>query len=112
LLAADADVDDAAPSPLFAPPVPSPPDEAAPDAVSFVPDVVTGAVPSSALDDRALDGDAARRSFFAQPDPLKWMVGGANAFLIGPRPHDGHVVGGSAWTPWTTSKRVPQAAQS
>ena len=25
----------------------------------------------------------ARRSFFAQPEPLKWIAGVANAFLIG-----------------------------
>jgi hypothetical protein len=75
--------------------------------------------PPSALDaaapspPRPFDDDVlARRSFLAQPEPLKWIVGGVNAFLIGPLPQTGHVDGGSAWTPWTTSNRVPQAAQS
>ena len=64
------------------------------------------------LPDEALGALVARRSFFAQPEPLKWMVGALKAFFTGPLPHTGQVVGGSAWTPWTTSKRVPQAAQS
>jgi hypothetical protein len=55
---------------------------------------------------------AARRSFFAQPDPLKWIAGAANALRTGPDPHNGQVVGGSAWTPWMTSNRRPHAAQS
>ncbi len=54
----------------------------------------------------------ARRSFFAQPDPLKWIAGVAKAFLIGPPPQSGHSVGGSAWTPRRTSNRWPQFAQS
>jgi hypothetical protein len=60
----------------------------------------------------ALDPTALRRSFFAQPEPLKWIVGGANAFLMGPPPQTGQSTGGSAYTPWTTSNRVPHAAQS
>jgi hypothetical protein len=55
---------------------------------------------------------AALRSFFAQPDPLKWMAGAANALRTGPDPQSGQVVGGSAWTPWITSNRRPHAAQS
>ena len=55
---------------------------------------------------------AARRSLFAQPEPLKWTAGAANAFLTGPEPHNGHCVGGPSWIPWMTSKRRPQAAQS
>jgi hypothetical protein len=55
---------------------------------------------------------AAWRSFLAQPDPLKWIAGAAMAFRTGPLPHSGQDVGGSAWTPWITSKRRPQAAQS
>ena len=54
----------------------------------------------------------ARRSFLAQPDPLKWIAGVANAFLMGPPPQSGHSVGGSAWTPRRTSNRWPQFAQS
>lgn len=55
---------------------------------------------------------AARRSFFAHPDPLKWTAGAANALRTGPPPQDGQLVGASAWTPWMTSNRVPQFAQS
>jgi hypothetical protein len=59
------------------------------------------------------DEDAdARRSFFAQPVPLKWTAGAAKALRTGPPPHDGQLVGPSAWTPWMTSNRVPQLAQS
>ena len=52
------------------------------------------------------------RSFFAQPDPLKWTAGAAMALRTGPEPHNGQALGGSACTPWMTSKRRPQAAQS
>jgi hypothetical protein len=54
----------------------------------------------------------ARRSFLAQPVPLKWIAGAAKAFLIGPPPHSGQVVGSSEWTPRRTSNRFPQFAQS
>jgi hypothetical protein len=56
--------------------------------------------------------EVALRSFFAQPEPLKWTVGAEIAFLTGPLPHSGQDAGGSAWTPWMTSKRRPHAAQS
>ncbi len=85
------------PEPLSVPDPPSPLDDPDPDS------------PPRLLELEALD---ARRSFLAQPDPLKWMVGGVNAFLMGPLPQTGQVVGESAWTPWMTSNRVPQAAQS
>jgi hypothetical protein len=55
---------------------------------------------------------AARRSLLAQPDPLKWMAGGANALRIGPEPQSGQLSGPGSLTPWMTSKRRPQAAQS
>jgi len=55
---------------------------------------------------------ADRRSFFAQPEPLKWIAGGAKALRTGPLPHNGQVLGPSSWTPWITSNRRPQAAQS
>ena len=55
---------------------------------------------------------AARRSFLAHPEPLKWIAGGANAFRTGPEPHRGHCSGAGSWTPWMTSNRRPQAAQS
>jgi hypothetical protein len=53
-----------------------------------------------------------RRSFLAQPDPLKWIAGAVKALRTGPPPHEGQLVGPSAWTPWMTSNRVPQLAQS
>jgi len=62
------------------------------------------------LDDPVLA--VARRSFFAQPVPLKWIAGAANAFFTGPPPHRAHVVGSSAYTPRRTSNRLPQFAQS
>jgi hypothetical protein len=54
----------------------------------------------------------ARRSFFAHPEPLNTIVGGAKALRIGPAPHSGHASGGGASTPWITSNRRPHAAQS
>ena len=46
----------------------------------------------------AVDGrDADERSFFAQPEPLKWMAGVVNAFVIVPSaPHSGQKRG-----PWS-----------
>jgi hypothetical protein len=52
----------------------------------------------------------ARRSTFAQPEPLNTTVGGANALRTGPPPQLGQVSGPWPWTPCTTSKRCPQAA--
>ncbi len=74
------------------------------------PPVASPSVPSpfEALEDFT----AARRSLFAQPEPLKWTAGAATAFLTGPEPHNGHRAGGPSWIPWMTSKRRPQAAQS
>jgi hypothetical protein len=45
------------------------------------------------------------RSFLAQPDPLKWIVGATNALRTGPSWHTGQVLGPWACTPWTTSNR-------
>ena len=52
------------------------------------------------------------RSFFAQPEPLKWIVGGAKPFRTGPLPHEGHRVGPEAYTPWITSNRCPHWVQT
>jgi hypothetical protein len=53
------------------------------------------------------------RSFLAQPEPLKWTVGGVNALRSVPSaPHAGQNRGAGAWIPWITSVRVPQLAQS
>jgi hypothetical protein len=68
--------------------------------------------PASSVEADARDRAAARRSFFAQPVPLKWTAGAANAFFTGPLPQSGHADGPSAWTPWMTSNRRPHAAQS
>jgi hypothetical protein len=57
-----------------------------------------------------LERDDVERSFFAQPDPLKWIVGGANALVIVPSaPHSGQNLGPWSWIPWTTSVTWPQA---
>lgn len=97
-------VDDDAPSVAVAVPL------VAPDSVAD--DPVVAALASVPVDLLAPADAVARRSFFAQPEPLKWMAGGANAFFTGPPPHVGQVDGPSACTPWTASKRVPHAAQS
>jgi hypothetical protein len=57
---------------------------------------------------RAAFRDAAPRSFFAQPLPLKWIVGGANALRTGPLWQTGQCVGPGAFNPWMTSNRCPQ----
>ena len=67
---------------------------------------------SPSFDADALLFAAASRSFLAQPDPLKWIAGGANAFRTGPDPHSGHCSGDGSLRPWITSNRRPHAAQS
>jgi hypothetical protein len=53
--------------------------------------------------------DVLDRSFFAQPEPLNTIAGGANAFVIVPSaPHSGQNFGPLSWIPWTTSVRWPQ----
>jgi hypothetical protein len=66
--------------------------------------------PSVPESEAAPDFAPARRSILAQPDPLKWTAGAEIALRTGPDPHNGQDAGGSAWTPWITSKRRPQAA--
>jgi len=59
------------------------------------------------------DRDAEERSFFAQPEPLKWKVGGVNAFVMVPSaPHSGQNLGPWSLIPWTTSVRWPQLLQT
>ena len=49
---------------------------------------------------------AAPRSFFAHPEPLKWIVGGANCLRIVPSaPHDGQNCGPGSLIPWRMSAR-------
>jgi hypothetical protein len=53
------------------------------------------------------------RSFFAQPEPLKWTVGEDIALRIVPStPHDGQNRGPGSWMPWITSVRCRQLAQT
>ncbi len=61
--------------------------------------------PSEAAAARVEERDAELRSFFAQPVPLKWIVGAVNALRTGDAPHTGQLVGPSAVTEWMTSKR-------
>jgi hypothetical protein len=58
-------------------------------------------VPASAGLASAAEADRrlALRSFFAQPDPLKWIVGGANALRTWFEWQTGQVFGPSSWTP-------------
>ena len=49
--------------------------------------------PSEPLDDADFAGARPPRSFFAQPDPLKWIAGAVIALRIGPLPQSGQVVG-------------------
>jgi hypothetical protein len=52
------------------------------------------------------------RSFFAQPEPLKWTVGAVNAFVSVPSaPHAGQNRGPASLMPWITSVRVWQLEQ-
>ena len=56
---------------------------------------------------------AAPRSFFAQPDPLKWIAGGANALRIVPSaPQAEQKSGPLSLTPWRMSVRWLQAEQT
>jgi hypothetical protein len=58
-------------------------------------------------------GRKAERSFFAQPDPLKWTVGGAKALRIVPSaPHAGQKRGPGASIPWITSVTCRQLVQA
>ena len=53
------------------------------------------------------------RSFFAQPEPLKWTAGVDSALRIDPsKPHDGQKRGPASWIPWITSIRCRQFEQT
>ena len=55
---------------------------------------------------------AVLRSFFAQPVPLKWMAGAANALCIVPSaPQFGQNDGPSSLIPWRMSVRCWHAEQ-
>jgi hypothetical protein len=67
--------------------------------------------PDDAFDARV--AFALPRSFLAQPEPLKWIVGGANSLRIVPsRPHDGQKLGPGSLIPWRMSARWSQAVQT
>jgi hypothetical protein len=105
--AIDQSPDDAVVDELSVDPLESEPVEPGPDPLSdALPPVL--AVASSFF--AALDRADVERSFFAQPDPLKWIAGVVNAFVIVPSaPHSGQNLGPWSWIPWTTSVRWPQA---
>jgi hypothetical protein len=89
------------PLPLSVPDaVPEPPDPA-----SLSPELDPPSVEADAAFDA--DREAVLRSFFAQPLPLKWIVGAENALRTGVAPQIGQLVGPSAVTDWRTSKRWP-----
>jgi hypothetical protein len=82
---------------------PDPDDEDEEDDDSL--DELEVAASSFFVDGERLDAELAR-SFLAQPEPLKWIVGGANAFVIVPSaPQFGQNLGPPSWIPWTTSVR-------
>ncbi len=98
------DEDDAEPAPsepVFAGAGPSPPEEDPPSDPLEAP-------PSDPLDEDAFRA-LAPRSFFAQPDPLKWIVGAVNALRTSWLPQTGQLLGPASWTPCSTSKRCPLA---
>ena len=52
------------------------------------------------------------RSFFAQPDPLKWIAGVVNCLRIIPSwPQDGQKLGPGSLIPWRMSARWSQLVQ-
>ena len=69
---------------------------------------------SDALDDDDFERTPLvdERSFFAQPEPLKWIAGGTRALRIVPSaPQDGQKRGPASWIPWITSTRCLQVEQ-
>jgi hypothetical protein len=82
--------------------------DAAPGADPESPDEVPAFAGESSF--FAEDGfDEVDRSFFAQPEPLNTIAGGAKALVIVPSaPHSGQNFGPLSWIPWTTSVRWPQ----
>jgi hypothetical protein len=68
---------------------------------------------SSPRPDEAPVLTAARRSFFAQPEPLKWTAGRTIAFRSVPSaPQAGQKRGAAASIPWMNSVLVEQFAQT
>jgi hypothetical protein len=86
------------------PPVPS---------LAASPDPPPPAASPPAFEAWDLPADAeAERSFFAQPEPLKWTADVVMPLLIVPSaPHSGQNFGPASWMPWITSVTVRQRAQ-
>jgi hypothetical protein len=99
--------------PVFAPsrfsdpePEPEPEPVSAPSLESEPEPELEAALPSAdaaGVEERAV----VLRSFFAQPLPLKWIVGAVNALRTGAAPQIGQLDGPSAVTEWMTSNRCP-----
>jgi hypothetical protein len=91
------------------------PDSDEPDPAPSPDDLAPDPAPSS--DDLEPEDDLEAlelpRSFFAQPDPLKWIVGGANSLRIVPSsPHEGQKSGPGSFRPWRISVRWSQVVQA
>jgi hypothetical protein len=85
-------LDVVAPSPVVPP---APALAAAPEPASAVPESAEPeSSPAGSEPERAAAAD--RRSFLAQPEPLKWTDGAEMALRTGPEPHSGQLVGGSS----------------
>ena len=90
---------------------PEPDDEPDPEPDSDEPDVAPSPDAFELEDD--FEPLELPRSFFAQPEPLKWMVGGANSLRIVPAsPHEGQKSGPGSLRPWRMSVRWSQAVQA
>ena len=87
--------------PELDPPELDPPDDPATDDPSPALDPPSFGWPVAALFAGAA---VARRSFLAQPLPLKWITGGANARVTAPS-QSGHWWGPASLRPWKTSNR-------
>jgi hypothetical protein len=94
-----ADAPGVAPSPLSDPE----PELVSAPSLELGPESAPPSAEAAGLDERAV----VLRSFFAQPLPLKWMVGAVNALRTGEAPQIGQLDGLSAVTEWMTSNRCP-----
>jgi hypothetical protein len=94
---------------------PDPEPDSAPEPSEVV--LVAGAAPSPVDESPSdpLEEDDFRalapRSFFAQPDPLKWTADATMAFRTSALWQIGQLVGPASWTPWITSKRARGGGQ-
>jgi len=102
-----------APSPFDDRPAPSPFDAAAPPSPVEPVEPSPDPSPFRVLEDPLaafVPLDELPRSFFAQPEPLKWIAGAANCLRIVPSlPHEGQKCGPGSLIPWRMSDRWSQA---